>query len=78
MIELIVSDMMCAGCAETISRAIAQVDRAGESQVDVEGRWVRIESRKPAARFVAAITGAGFTPVVWWDGSPAPRSAFAA
>ena len=72
MIELIVSDMMCGGCAGTISRAIAGVDRAGTARIDVDGRWVRIETRKGAAPFVSAIAAAGFTPVVWWDGSPAP------
>jgi copper chaperone len=75
MIELIVSDMMCGGCAGTIERAVKAVDGAGKALVDVEGRWVRIESRRPAVRFLAAIAEAGFTPVVWWDGSAAPRSA---
>ena len=72
MIELIVSDMMCGGCAATVQRAVAAVDREGGAEIDVAGGWVRIATRKPAARFVSAIAEAGFTPIVWWDGSAAP------
>ena len=72
MIELIVSDMMCGGCAATVQRAVATVDGEGGAEIDVAGGWVRIATRKPAARFVSAIAEAGFTPLGWWDGSPAP------
>ena len=73
MIELIVKDMMCEGCAATISRAVAAVDPTGRAEVDVAGRWVRIASHRHAAHFAAAIDDAGFSPAIWWDGSPAPN-----
>ena len=72
MIELLVNDMMCGDCAAKVMGAISTVDGGGRAEIDLAGRWVRIASRKPAAQFVSALGGLGFTPIVWWDGSPAP------
>jgi copper chaperone len=74
MIELIVGDMMCSDCAGRISQAVLGIDAAGRLEIDLDGRWVRIGSTVPASRFVSELGKAGFSPVVWWDGSPAPRA----
>jgi len=72
MIELIVSGMHCNRCARAIRGAVWGVDPLAEAQVDVQAKWVRIESRQPATRFASAIGASGLDAVIWWDGSPAP------
>lgn len=72
MIELIVSDMRCNQCAEAIRGAVAGIDPAADTEMDVDAKWVRILSRQPATRFASAITAKGLDAVIWWDGSTAP------
>lgn len=64
MIELTVPDMSCNHCATTITRAVREVDAAGRVEVDLGAKRVRIETRRPAAEFIAAITEAGYTPTL--------------
>jgi copper chaperone CopZ len=72
MIELIVSGLMCDDGRATIETAVRSIDTSAVAEVDVEGKWVRIASREPAAQFVSAIGATGFEALIWWDGSPAP------
>lgn len=72
MIELIVSDMRCDRCADAIRGAVSGIDPAAATEMDIVAKWVRIQSRQPAARFASAIAAEGLDAVIWWDGSPAP------
>lgn len=63
MIELSVNDMTCGHCASTITRAVKDVDAAGQVEIDLAAKRVRIASERPAEEFVAAIEEAGYTPV---------------
>jgi len=63
MIELTVKDMTCGHCASTITRAVKDVDAAGQCEVDLDAKRVRITSTHPAQEFVEAIQEAGYTPV---------------
>ena len=63
MIELTVNDMTCGHCASTITRAVKDVDAAGQCEVDLGAKRVRITSTHPAQEFVEAIQEAGYTPV---------------
>lgn len=62
MIELSVKDMTCGHCASSITRAVKDVDAAGQCEVDLAARRVRISSTHPATEFVEAIQEAGYTP----------------
>lgn len=62
MIEFTVNDMTCGHCASTITRAVKDVDAAGRCEIDLGTKKVRIDSRRPAADFKAAIEEAGYTP----------------
>jgi copper chaperone len=64
MIELAVPDMSCNHCASTIARVVREVDAHGRVEVDLDAKRVRIDTQRPAAEFIAAITGAGYTPAL--------------
>ena len=64
MIELTVNDMTCGHCASTITRAVKEIDAAGQCDIDLAAKRVRIASAQPASRFVDAIKEAGYTPVL--------------
>lgn len=72
MIELIVTDMRCNECADAIRGAVSGIDPAAATEMDIDAKWVRIESMQPATRFASAIAASGLDAVIWWDGSPAP------
>lgn len=63
MIEFKVDDMTCGHCAASITKAVKGVDAAGQCEVDLTAKRVRISSAQPAEAFRAAIEDAGFTPV---------------
>ncbi|MBL0141552.1 MAG: heavy-metal-associated domain-containing protein [Betaproteobacteria bacterium] len=69
MIEIAVSDMTCGHCASVITRTVREIDAAVGCEIDLAARRVRIASTRPAQDFIAAIAGAGYTPVL---GSPGP------
>jgi copper chaperone len=64
MIEITVQDMTCGHCAATITKAVREADAAARCAIDLGAKRVRIEAARPAEDFVAAIAGAGYTPVL--------------
>jgi copper chaperone len=64
MIEIAVQDMTCGHCVATITKAVKETDAAARCEIDLEAKRVRIEAARPAKDFVAAIAGAGYTPVL--------------
>jgi len=62
--EFEVKDMSCGGCANSITRAVTNVDRAAKLDIDVTTKIVKIDSALPADRLVALIEAAGFHPTV--------------
>lgn len=64
MVEFTVQDMTCGHCAATITEAVKAVDPAGRCEIDVPARRVRVESSLPPERIAAAITQAGYSPLL--------------
>ncbi|MGF7000553.1 heavy-metal-associated domain-containing protein [Paraburkholderia sp. GAS32] len=62
--EFEVKDMSCGGCANSITRAVANVDPTAKLDIDVTSKIVKIDSALPVQRLVAAIEDAGFHPTV--------------
>ena len=59
-----IDDMTCGHCADTITRAVRDVDAAATVAIDLAAHLVRIDtSAARSARFVAAITEAGYSAV---------------
>ena len=64
MIKLTVNDMTCGGCVASITRVVRGLDPAANVDTNVETRRVNIECVIGADVVVAAITHAGYHPVV--------------
>lgn len=62
MVTFQVNDMTCGHCASTISRAIADVDKAARLDIRINQNIVRVNSSAPAAEIAEAIRDAGYTP----------------
>jgi len=57
-----VPDMTCGGCVRAITNAVKEADPAASVAAEVESHMVKIESALAAARLLAVIQDAGFTP----------------
>ncbi len=64
MIEITVHDMTCGHCASAVTKAVRDTDAVASCEIDLAAKRVRIASEQPAAPFVAAIAGAGYSPVL--------------
>ncbi|MFM0758183.1 heavy-metal-associated domain-containing protein [Paraburkholderia strydomiana] len=62
--EFEVKDMSCGGCANSITRAVTNVDPAAKLDIDVATKILKIDSVLPPERLVAVIEDAGFHPTV--------------
>ena len=62
MIAFKVEDMTCGHCASAISQAIAGVDKAARTNVDIQQKLVQVSSTAATAELVEAIREAGYTP----------------
>ncbi len=60
-VELVISDMACSGCAETIRKAVVAVDAAATIAADLESKQVKIATDLERARVVEVIEAAGYT-----------------
>ncbi len=59
-----VKDMSCGGCANSITRAVTNVDPAATLDIDVTAKIVNIDSALPPERLAAVIEAAGFHPTL--------------
>ncbi len=64
MIEFQVNDMTCGHCAGVITQAVAAVDAAAKVDIDIPAHRVRIDGSEKQQAISAAITEAGYTPVL--------------
>lgn len=55
-------DMNCGHCRGAVKRAIAGVDPAAESEVDLTTKTVEIRSTRSAGEMADALRGAGYPP----------------
>ncbi|AJZ56882.1 heavy-metal-associated domain protein [Paraburkholderia fungorum] len=62
--EFEVKDMSCGGCANSITRAVTNVDPTAKLDIDVTTKIVKVDSVLPPERLVAVIEEAGFHPTV--------------
>jgi copper chaperone len=62
MISFKVEDMTCAHCASAISQAIAGVDNAARTHVDIQQKLVQVSSTSSTGALAEAIREAGYTP----------------
>lgn len=54
--------MSCGGCADTISKAVKQVDEAATLEFDLAARTVQIDSRLDWQVLADAMRNAGYPP----------------
>ncbi len=64
MITLTIEDMTCGGCVASISRVVKNLDAAATVSADVATKRVNVETSKGANAVIAAISEAGFHPVL--------------
>ena len=64
MIELTVNDMTCGGCVASITRVVKSLDANATVDADVASKRVKITSAVSADNVIAAISDAGYHPVV--------------
>ena len=64
MIELTVNDMTCGGCVASITRVVKGLDANATVDTDVASKRVKITSAVSADNVIAAISDAGYHPVV--------------
>jgi copper chaperone len=62
--EFEVKDMSCDGCANSITRAVTNVDPAAKLDIDVTTKIMKIDSAMPPERQAAVVVEAGFHPTV--------------
>jgi copper chaperone len=64
MITFEVNDMTCGHCASTISKAVAEVDKDANVQIDLKGHRVVVEPTDATMQQLSdAIKNAGYSPV---------------
>lgn len=59
-LELKVPSMACGACAETITKAVTQLDPAAKVEADPKTKWVKIDTQQPEEKVKAVITAAGY------------------
>lgn len=64
MIELTVNDMTCGHCASRVTQAIKSVDEQAKVSIDVAKKYVRIDGAGDIDAITAALTEAGYPPVI--------------
>ena len=64
MIELTINDMTCGGCVASITRVVKGLDPSATVDADVASKRVRIDSTINSEAVTAAISNAGFHPVL--------------
>ena len=64
MIELTVNDMTCGGCVASITRVVKSLDANATVDADVASKRVKITSAVSADNVIAAISDAGYHPVM--------------
>ncbi len=57
-----IPNMTCGGCARGVTRAIQKVDANAKVEVDLESKWVSVDSSAAAADITAALSAADFPP----------------
>ncbi|HEY8354899.1 MAG TPA: heavy-metal-associated domain-containing protein [Methylophilaceae bacterium] len=62
MHEFHIPRMSCGGCADTISKAVKQVDETAKLEFDLSARTVSIDSRLDREVLADAMTDAGYPP----------------
>ncbi len=60
-LNLVIPDMACSACAETITKAVQNLDAAASVQADTKTKAVTITTTTDATAVKAAIATAGYT-----------------
>ncbi len=58
--KLTVPGMMCDGCAETITKAIAAIDPAAQISISLADKTVTVDSQLPATTINQVLADAGY------------------
>jgi copper chaperone CopZ len=64
VIELTINDMTCGGCVASITRVVTGLDPDAKISADIGTKRVTIDSPLATDAVVAAITDAGYHPLV--------------
>ena len=60
--KFLITNMTCGGCARGVTRAIQKVDAEAKVEVDLDSKWVSVDSSAAAADIAAALSAADFPP----------------
>lgn len=60
MLNFIVPDMSCGGCASSVKRALLSIDPSAQIETDPPARTVSVVSDRPEAEFLAVLAEAGY------------------
>ncbi len=60
--QFILNDMVCDGCARSVTKAIQRVDPGAAVTISVPEHRVDVQTDRPADQISAALTEAGFPP----------------
>lgn len=60
-LQLMIPDMACSACVETITKAVQVIDPTAEINADVKTKQVSIETQANEASIRDAIAAAGYT-----------------
>lgn len=61
-LQLKVPDMVCAACAETITKVVMDVDPVAQVKADLKTKMVSVETQQPETVIKEAIANAGYHP----------------
>lgn len=61
-VKLNVPDMACGACAETITKAILEVDPSASVKADPKTKQVTVETQAEQSAITSAIAAAGYSP----------------
>ncbi|MDB5775000.1 MAG: heavy-metal-associated domain protein [Herbaspirillum sp.] len=62
--QFLIGDMTCGHCAGAISKAIVAIDTGADVRIDLATKVANIVTAADAQQVAAAITDAGYTPVL--------------
>jgi len=58
-----IENMTCGGCARSVTATIKELDQNAVVNIDIESKWVEVETNVPEQEVVEALNEDGFPPV---------------
>lgn len=58
-----IENMTCGGCARSVTATIKELDQNAIVNIDIESKWVEVQSSVPEQDIIDALQEDGFPPV---------------